>query len=125
MLTLFCWFFPLQLFMEHVMELNGRQPGPPKDRHLIPWNKGVFLRFLGILIRAATHPLPNLTMHWRWPSNLPRPEGWKSCKGWMTETVFLRYWRFACIPGVYGGVEDKEIGLEGRTATYQALKGLL
>lgn len=43
----------------------------------------------------------------------------------MSETVFMRYWRFACIPGVYGGIEDNEIGLEGRTATYRALQALL
>lgn len=124
-LTLFSWFFPLQLFLNHIRELNERKPGPPNDRHVIPWNQGVFLRFLGILIRAAIMPLPNLTWHWRWPKHLPKPEGWVSCKQWMSETVFMRYWRYACIPGVFGGVDDNEIGMEGRTAVYNALKVLL
>jgi hypothetical protein len=36
----------------------------------------------------------------------------------MSEIVFMRYWRFACIPGVYGGIEDMALNEEGRTAMY-------
>jgi hypothetical protein len=74
-LTLFTWFFPLQVYMGHLHELKARKPGPPGSRHSVPWDQGVFLRFLGLLIRAATHPLPNLSWHWRWPAHLPDHRG--------------------------------------------------
>ncbi len=51
--TLFSWFFPLQMFAEHVGERARRKPGPPGSRHVVPWNMGMFLRFLGLIIRAA------------------------------------------------------------------------
>lgn len=124
-LTLFSWFFPMQLYMSHLMELAARKPGPRGSRHNIPWNKGTFLRFLGLLIRASIMPLPNLEWHWRWPKHLPKINGWTSAKEYMSETVFMRYWRYATIPGVYGGVEEAELDSNGRTAVYNALKILL
>ena len=63
--TLFTWFFPMQFFFGHVDELAARKPGPTGSRHNIPWEHGVFLRFLGLIIRAAIMPLPNMTWHWR------------------------------------------------------------
>lgn len=32
-LTLFSWFFPLQLFVSHLQELATRKPGPRGSRH--------------------------------------------------------------------------------------------
>ena len=124
-LSLFQMFFPMQLFMSHLQELKARKPGPTGSRHNIPWDQGVFLRFLGLLIRFAIMPLPNLEWHWRWPSYLPSVPGMTSAKTWMSEVVFMRYWRFACIPGIYGGVEDMEVEPNGRTAMYNALQILL
>ncbi len=123
--TLFTWFFPLQMFAEHISELDKRKPGPASSRHYIPWNIGYFLRFLGILIRTAIMPVPNMEWNWRWPSHLPTLEGFGSAKQWMSEVVFMRYWKYACIPGIYGGIEDNEIDEDGRTGVYQALKILL
>ncbi len=124
-LSLFQMFFPMQLFMSHLQELKARKPGPTGSRHNIPWDQGVFLRFLGLLIRFAIMPLPNLEWHWRWPSHLPSVPGMTSAKTWMSEVIFMRYWRFACIPGIYGGVEDMEVEPNGRTAMYNALQILL
>ncbi len=55
-LSLFQMFFPMQLFMSHLQELKARKPGPTGSRHNIPWDQGVFLRFLGLLIRFAIMP---------------------------------------------------------------------
>ncbi len=83
------------------------------------------MRFLGLIIRFAIMPLPNLEWHWRWPSDVDPLEGVTCAKKWMSEVVFMRYWRFACIPGVYGGAEDMEMEPNGRTALYNALNVLL
>ncbi len=123
--TLFTWFFPLQMFAAHIEELKKKKPGPASSRHYIPWDLGTFLRFLGILIRTSIMPVPNLEWNWRWPKHLPRLDGVGCAKQWMSEVVFMRYWKYACIPGVFGGVEDNEIDEEGRTALYQAVKILL
>jgi hypothetical protein len=56
---------------------------------------------------------------------MTRMDEWLSYKRWMSETVFKRYWRYACIPGVYGGVEDGELDEAGHTLVYNALKALL
>lgn len=118
-LTLFLNFFPMQRYLAHLQELAKRKPGPKNSRHYIPWTEGMFLRFLGLLIRAAIVPLPNLEWHWRWPKDVPDVRGCASNKKWMTEVIFFRYWRFACIPGTYGGVEEAEVDEGGRTALYQ------
>lgn len=47
------------------------------------------------------------------------PIGQANLKQYMSEVVFMRYWRFACIPGIYGGVEETALDAEGRTALYQ------
>ena len=62
-LSLFMVFFPLQLFMNHLHELKARKPGPKTSRHNIPWDQGVFMRFLGMIIRFAIMPLLNLEWH--------------------------------------------------------------
>lgn len=122
---MFFRFFPLQLYLNHLHELKARRPGANTSRHKVPWDQGVFLRFLGLLIRFSIMPLPNLDWHWRWPRHLPEVKGWQSAKVWMSETVWKRYWRHACIPGVYGGIEEAELDDNGRTAVYNAIKVLL
>lgn len=72
---------------------------------------------MGLIIRTAIQPLPNLEWHWRWPKEVA-PIDHPNFKKYMSEIVFMRYWRFACIPGVYGGIEDMELNEEGRTAMY-------
>lgn len=124
-LTLFSWFFPMQMYMDHLEELSKRKPGPKDNRHHIPWDQGTFLRFLGILIRMAVMPAPNLEWHWRWPESVPDLSKWGSAKQWMSEVVWFRYWKYACIPGITGGIVDNEVGEDGRTAVYNALKTLL
>lgn len=79
------------------------------------------MRFLGLLVRAAIYPVPNLTWHWRWPAHLPDTRGWQSAKRWMSEVVFFRYWRYATIPGIYGDPEEAELDEEGRSAVFNAL----
>lgn len=37
-LTLFQWFFPMQLFLGHLAELAQRKPGPPGSRHHVAWD---------------------------------------------------------------------------------------
>ncbi len=51
--------------------------------------------------------------------------GWRSFRDVMTETHFMRYWRYACIPGIFGGVEEAELDENGRTAVFNALQVLL
>ena len=71
-------------------------------------------------------PTPNVEWHWRWPKLLPNLAGIETAKQWISEVVWMRYWRFACIPGIVGGLQDTaELDQEGRTAEYQALKELL
>lgn len=70
-------------------------------------------------------PAPNLEWHWRWPADVPDLGKWDSAKRWMSEVVFFRYWKYACIPGLTGGMDDNVVGEDGRTAMYNALKVLL
>ena len=116
----------MKLYLDHLGVLAEVKPGPAGSRHSIPWDQGTFLRFLGILIRAAIMPTPNLECHWRWPKGLPNLAGIESAKQWMSEVAWMRYWRFACIPGIIGGLQDTaELDKEGRTEEYTALKELL
>lgn len=66
-LGLFLRFFPLQYFMQHMHHVNGQWQNMATSRHLIPWNKGMFLRFLGVLIQMCLTPVPNTEYHWRRP----------------------------------------------------------
>lgn len=70
MLGLFLRFFPLAKYMAWIMELAEKKPGPSTSRHHIPWSKGVFLRFLGLLVQACIYPAPNLDWQWSWPDSL-------------------------------------------------------
>lgn len=123
MLGLFLRFFPVAKYMAWLEMLDKKKPGPSSSRHHIPWSLGMFLRFLGLLVQMCIYPAPNIEWHWRWPAGLPdmRGGGSAACsfKKWMREVVFKRYWKFACIPGIWGGVEEQELDNEGRTAVYQ------
>ena len=70
-LSLFLRFFPLALFLGHLAGVATRWAASGTSRHIIAWNRGTFLRWLGVLIRMAIHPLPNIDYHWRWPRSWP------------------------------------------------------
>lgn len=93
-------FFPIDYFMGHLEEVAAAQASGSSTRHVIPWNKGTFLAFLGVLIQLALNPLPNIEWHWRWPSHLPA-RGKRDMGKVMREVVFKRYWSLMCIPGVF------------------------
>ena len=63
---LFLRFFPLTVYEAHLAELATR---PLASRHVIRWTKGVFLLWIGLLMRMTTQPLPNYEWHWRWPTD--------------------------------------------------------
>ena len=86
-LTLFTRFFPLHVYGIHVEAVGGLQGVGGHGRHKVPWTKGTFLRFLGIIIRMAFCPLPNRDWHWRWPSGVPKLGG-AGIPELMTEYVF-------------------------------------
>lgn len=64
-LGLFLRFFPIQHFMAHMNVVRGQWANMATSRHVIPWNKGLFLRFLGVLIQMSLSPMPNTEFHWR------------------------------------------------------------
>lgn len=74
--------------------VKAQWPNMAPSRHLIPWNKGMFLRFLGVLIQMCLTPVPNSELHWR------RPQGWEEDLGWegtkiktiIREIIFRKYW---------------------------------
>lgn len=70
-LGLFLRFFPLQYFMAHMNVLKQRWENVATSRHVIPWTKGMFLRFLGMLVTMCMHPVPNSAMYWRKPAGWP------------------------------------------------------
>lgn len=70
-LGLFLRFFPVDAFTRHFDDVAAHYAAHRRARHAITWSRGVFLRFLGIIIRMAVWPLPNVEWHWRWPSKLP------------------------------------------------------
>lgn len=47
---LFRRFFPIDYFMGHLNEVAASQKSGASSRHAIPWDKGTFLAFLGVLI---------------------------------------------------------------------------
>lgn len=98
-LALFLRFFPIALYMEHLAELARSGIASVASRHRVELSKGKFLRFLGILIRFAIFPLPNMEWHWRWPASFPAAAH-AGIKDKMSEFIFKLYWRQACIPGV-------------------------
>jgi hypothetical protein len=101
-LALFLRFFPMQMYEEHMEVLARKQKDKedaPGSRHNVKWDKGTFLKFLGLLIRFTIQPLPNFTWHWRWPHEVPEI-GLKDVRHIMREVEFKRYWQKACVPGV-------------------------
>lgn len=70
-LTLFLRFFPLDTYLEHLADVAHAWEAGPASRHNIPWNKGAFLRFLGVLVHMSCFPLPNIAHHWKFPASFP------------------------------------------------------
>ncbi len=124
-LGLFLRFFPVAYFMAHIEKMRKAGKDKGKSRHHVPWDKGTFLRFLGVIIKLALYPLPNIEWHWRWPTAFPGG-GPPSIKHIMREIVFKRYWRFACLPDAPDGLVDRDADhMEGRSETYVAAMELL
>lgn len=90
-LGLFLRFFPLQTYLDHLNVVASTQTEAASSRHAIPWDKGTFLRFLGVLIMLSMNPLPNSEWHWRWPRDLP-PSKLASVKKLLREITFRKYW---------------------------------
>ena len=101
-LTLFMRFFPLATYMSHLGDVAQHWGEAGSSRHFIPWNKGLMLRFFGLLVRMAMAPLPNVEFHWRWPLEWPNNAHVAFTK-WMSEAEFKRYWQYIPIPGYMGG----------------------
>ncbi len=95
-LGLFLRFFPMRLFETRLGEVRDNWMNMQISRHTIDWSKGKFLRFLGVLIYMCLHPLPNIEMHWRWPSEYaPRVGSGASTLGRiMREIEFKKYWQY-------------------------------
>ena len=123
-LALFCRFLPLEAFGSHLEAVASSGVGQPRSRHNVPWTKGTFLRFLGIIIRMAICPLPDRTWHWRWPAGLPK-QGGSGIPELMTEYVFNQYWAKACIPGYLGGINEEEVAPDGKSSLYHRMLELL
>lgn len=87
---------------------------------MIPWNKGTFLAFLGVLIQLALNPLPNIEWHWRWPSHLPA-RGKRDMGKVMREVVFKRYWSLMCIPGVFTQMVQEFAVEDSNSETYRGM----
>lgn len=71
MLGLFMRFFPVDTFERRFQEVAAHYARTRTTRHNVTFSRGVFLRFLGLIVRMCTHPLPNIEWHWRWPDSLP------------------------------------------------------
>jgi hypothetical protein len=68
---LFTRFFPMRTFVDSFEEVAAHYQANRATRHNVPFNRGMFLRFLGLVIRMVTSPLPNMSWHWEWPAHLP------------------------------------------------------
>jgi hypothetical protein len=68
---LFTRFFPMRTFVDRFEEVAAHYQANRATRHNVPFNRGMFLRFLGLVIRMVTSPLPNMSWHWEWPAHLP------------------------------------------------------
>ena len=97
---LFLRFFPLQTFVARFQEVASHYRANRTTRHNVPFNRGMFLRLLGLIIRMATHPLPNMSWHWEWPANLPASMSASAdLKKYMSHAIFKQYWKYLLFPG--------------------------
>lgn len=115
-------FFPIDYFMEHMAAVRQAQSGGgATSRHTIPWDKGTFLVFLGVIIQLALNPLPNIEWHWRWPSHLPKIPGRKNMAKVMREIVFKKYWQLMCVPGVHHQIAGEFAVENSNSDTYRGM----
>ncbi len=121
MLSLFLRFFPLALYMQHIADVAS---APVNNYQHIPWNKGMFLRWLGTLIRMALQPLPNVEWHWRWPTTYP-VDPWASLRGIIRESVCQQYRAKICIPGEPSPLLEQDDLGSSNTPTYRKVLALM
>jgi hypothetical protein len=126
-LGLFLRFFPIGMYEEHLemlRDLDKKGEGAT-SRHAVKWDKGTFLKFLGLLIRFTATPLSNVDWHWRWPHDVPEM-GLRDVKHIMSEAVFKKMWQKATVPGVEAedmGEEEDEV--DPKSAVYKAMESLV
>ena len=116
----------MDLYEEHLEVLDKQKKDrgeAPTSRHNVNWDKGTFLKFLGLLIRFTVHPLSNVEWHWRWPHDVPEM-GLKDVKHIMSEVVFKKYWQKATVPGVEVEAGDGD-DVDTKSPVYKAMESLL
>lgn len=118
----------MKVYEEHLEELAAKSKDkgePATSRHTIPWDKGTFLKFLGLLIRFTVHEVSNMEWHFRWPHDVPEM-GLKDCKHIMSEVIWKKYWQKAVVPGVNNDeiVEDDDEP-DPRSPIYRAMESLI
>lgn len=119
-LGLFLRFFPMEMYEEHLEKLRKETAGlgqPGTSRHVVKWDKGTFLRFLGLLLRFTVVPLANMEWHWRWPADVP-DMGVRDVKNIMTEVVFKKFWAKATVPGAEATEQEEAEEVDIRSPIY-------
>ncbi len=113
--------------MEHLADVASKWEAGPASRHNIPWNKGVLLRFFGVLVHMACFPLPNMEFHWKFPSRYPAAaeKGRSNLKQVLRQVVFNKYWQLICLPGTEEAINDNEYNESSKSPTYQKVLELI
>ena len=125
---LFNRFFPVSHFTSKLPQVQSAYAASG-SRNVVSWTKGTFLRYLGVLVHMAAHPLPNMEWHWRWPEHLPSTAAPSfPVRKVMSEHTFKRYWQYTAIPGMSGGRDDTaepDVPVEGESELYKQVKDLM
>ena len=101
-LGMFLRFFPVSFFVAALPRV-GEHYAASRGQHMVTWNKGTLLRFIGMLVHMAAYPLPNIKWHWVWPKHLPAHSAPVfPAAQYMSRTTFERYWQYCAIPGYLG-----------------------
>lgn len=90
------------------------------SRHSIPYDKGTFLQFLGVLLQLSLNKKPNMEWSWRWPAHLPKRNKPNMSKV-MREIVFKKYWTSMCVPGILNMPPGEEPIEDSNSPTYRCM----
>lgn len=125
-LGLFLRFFPLATFEERFADVAAHYQTNRATRHNVPFNRGVFLRFIGLLLRMVICPLPNIAWHWNWPEYLPEELGFNAnFKAFMSYQVFKQYWKYLLFPGFVEELPEEGDAPEHGDSLYQVALNLV
>ena len=95
-------FFPLTFFTASFPDVAAHYTSRGLRQRVV-WDKGTFLRYLGMLLSFTSTPLPNIKWHWNWPDHLPAHKApLFPAKQYMLYAVFARYWQYCALPGFLG-----------------------